>query len=281
MNLLRKRQAGITRAATVGIAVLLQLVVTFLAALLLQEYASWFYLVFQIFSIFLVFMLVNDGQSYKFFWVIIVLLLPVFGFFLYFMWGRKRTNSKEYRRFREVTQKGRKNKHQDKDIIREFREMHPNKAQISQLLVNYGFPLYKNTGVTYYDVGEKKFEALFKDLQAAKKFIFLEYFIISDGEIWSRMKTILTEKIQEGVEVRLLFDDFGSLMINTEEFRHELAVMGVRFGIFSPIHEGTSRLTFNYRNHQKIAIVDGNIGYTGGINIGDEYANINKRFGQW
>ena len=94
---------------------------TFLVALLLQEYASWFYLVFQIFSIFLVFMLVNDGQSYKFFWVIIVLLLPVFGFFLYFMWGRKRTNSREYRRFREVTQKGQKNKHQDKDIIQEFR----------------------------------------------------------------------------------------------------------------------------------------------------------------
>ena len=114
-----------------------------------------------------------------------------------------------------------------------------------------------------------------------EKFIFLEYFIISDGQIWSRIKEILAEKIQEGVEVRLLFDDFGSLMINTEEFRHELAVMGVRFGIFSPIHEGTSRLTFNYRNHQKIAIIDGNIGYTGGINIGDEYANVHERFGHW
>ena len=66
---------------------------------------------------------------------------------------------------------------------------------------------------------------------------------------------ILAEKIQEGVEVRLLFDDFGSLMINTEEFRHELAIMGVRFGIFSPIHEGTSRLTFNYRNHQKLPLL--------------------------
>ena len=281
MNLLRKRHAGITRAATVGIAVLLQLAATFLVALLLQEYASWFYLVFQIFSIFLVFMLVNDGQSYKFFWVIIVLLLPVFGFFLYFMWGRKRTNSREYRRFREVTQKGQKNKHQDKDIIQEFREMHPNKAQISQLLINYGFPLYKNTAVIYYDVGEKKFAALFDDLRAAQKFIFLENFIISEGQIWSSIKEILAEKIQEGVEVRLLFDDFGSLMINTEEFRHELAIMGVRFGIFSPIHEGTSRLTFNYRYHQKIAIIDGNIGYTGGINIGDEYANVHERFGHW
>ena len=281
MNLLRKRHAGIIRAVTVAIAVLLQLMVTCIAAVLLQEYASWFYLVLQIFSIFLVFMLVNDGQSYKSFCIIIVLILPVFGFFLYFMWGRKRTNSKEYRRYREVVAKGQKYKKQDPDIIEAFKELHPNKAQISKLLIHYGFPLYENTEVTYYDVGEKKFHALMEDLRHAKRFIFLEYFIISDGKIWREVKDILAQKIQEGVEVRLLFDDFGSLMINTEEFRHELAVLGIRFGIFSPIHEGTSRLTFNYRNHQKIAIIDGNIGYTGGINLADEYANIITRFGHW
>lgn len=281
MYLLRKRHAGISRAVTVGIAVLLQLAVTYILALLLKGYSSWFYLAFQIFSIFLVFMLVNDGQTYKSFWIIIVLLMPVFGFVLYFMWGRKRTNSKEYRRFRAVTEKGMKNKHQEPQTLRELSRLHPNKAQISKLLIHYGFPVYKNTQVTYYNVGEKKFAALMEDMKHAKKFIFLEYFIITDGKIWQSVKEILREKIQEGVEVRLLFDDFGSLIINTEEFRHELAVMGVRFGIFAPIHEGTSRLTFNYRNHQKIAIIDGNIGYTGGVNIGDEYANVYERFGHW
>lgn len=281
MDLLRKRHAGITRAVTVGIAVLLQLVVVFFLAMVLQEYSSWFYLIFQIFSIFLVFMLVNDGQTYKFFWIIIVLLLPVTGFFLYFMWGRKRQNSKEYRRYRAVTEKGLRFKKQDMEILQEFREMHPNKAQISQMLINSGFPLYKNTKVTYYDVGEKKFKALMEDMEEARKFIFLEYFIIFEGQIWSQMKEILTRKIREGVEVRLLYDDFGSLIVNTDEFRHELATMGVRFSIFSPIHEGTSRLTFNYRNHQKIAIIDGNVGYTGGINLGDEYANIYEKYGHW
>ena len=281
MNLLRKRHAGITRAVTVAIAVLLQLITMFILVTLLQEYVSWFYILFEIFSIFLVCMLVNDGQDYEFYWVIIVLILPVFGFFLYFMWGRKRTNSREYRRFREVKEKGLKYKKQDEDVIREFRLLHPNKAQISRLLIHYGYPLYKNTQVTYFPVGERKFEALIKDMRQATRFIFLEYFIIYEGKIWEEIKEILKEKISQGVEVRLLFDDFGSLMINTEEFRHELAVMGVRFGIFSPIHEGTSRLTFNYRNHQKIAIIDGNIGYTGGVNIGDEYANIYERFGHW
>lgn len=96
-----------------------------------------------------------------------------------------------------------------------------------------------------------------------------------------KLKTSWARKIREGVEVRLLFDDFGSLIINTDEFRAELARLGIRFCVFSPIHQGTSRLTFNYRNHQKIAVIDGKIGYTGGINLGDEYANIQKRFGHW
>lgn len=281
MNLLRKRHAGFTRAITVGIAVLLQLIVVIFLTNFLHGYSSWFYLVLQIFSIFLVFMLVNDGQTYKYFWIIIVLLLPVTGFFLYFMWGRKRQNSKEYRRYRAVTEKGLRFKKQELEILQEFKEVHPNKAQISQMLINSGFPLYKNTKVTYYSVGEKKFAALMDDMESAQRFIFLEYFIIFEGKIWTQMKEILTRKIREGVEVRLLFDDFGSLIVNTEEFRHELATMGVRFSIFSPIHEGTSRLTFNYRNHQKIAIIDGNVGYTGGINIGDEYANVYVKYGHW
>lgn len=281
MILFRKRHEGITRAVTVGIAVLLQVVVTYVLASLLEGYLPWFYIVFQISSILLVFGLVNDGQTYKYFWIVIVLVLPVFGLFLYFMWGRKRKNSKEYRRFRAVTEKGRQYKKQEPEIIEEFKELHPNKAQISQMLINRGFPLYKHTKVTYFDVGEKKFDALFKDMEAAEKFIFLEYFIIFDGQIWRQIKAILARKIREGVEVRLLFDDFGSLIINTDEFRAELARLGIRFCVFSPIHQGTSRLTFNYRNHQKIAVIDGKIGYTGGINLGDEYANIQKRFGHW
>lgn len=156
MILFRKRHEGITRAVTVGIAVLLQVVVTYVLASLLEGYLPWFYIVFQISSILLVFGLVNDGQTYKYFWIVIVLVLPVFGLFLYFMWGRKRKNSKEYRRFRAVTEKGRQYKKQEPEIIEEFKELHPNKAQISQMLINRGFPLYKHTKVTYFDVGEKK-----------------------------------------------------------------------------------------------------------------------------
>ena len=141
--------------------------------------------------------------------------------------------------------------------------------------------LYDHTKVTYYEVGEKKLDALCEDLEKAEKFIFLEYFIINDGEIWRRIKDILARKVQEHVEVRLLYDDFGCLYLNNIEFRQELAKLGIRFSVFAPLHKGSTRLTFNYRNHQKIAIIDGNIGYTGGINLSDEYANIIERFGHW
>jgi len=281
MKVVRKRYVGLIRAATVGIGVILQVVSLYLMAALLKEYSSWFYILLEIISICVVFSMVNDGESYKNFWIIIILILPVFGFSLYFMWGRKRRNSRTYKHVREVYEKSRRFRKQDEEVIEKFKENHPNKALISQRLINEGFMLYDQTDVTYYDVGEKKLEALYRDLEKAEKFIFLEYFIINNGEVWSKIKDILARKVQQHVEVRLLYDDFGCLNLNTPEFREELAALGIRFCVFSPIHKEATRMTFNYRNHQKIAIIDGNIGYTGGINLSDEYANIIERFGHW
>lgn len=281
MHKIRKSYSGIVRAATVGVGVLLQVFVMYMTSILLKEYSTWFYILLEIVSICLVFSLVNDGESYKNFWIIIVLILPVFGFSLYFMWGRNRRNSRTYKRVREVCTKSRMFRKQDPAIIEAFKNEHPNKAQISQRLINEGFMLYDNTEVTYFDVGEKKFEALYRDMENATKFIFLEYYIIYEGQVWERVKEILARKVKEHVEVRLLYDDFGCLVTNTKEFREELAALGIRFSVFSPIQKGTTKLTFNYRNHQKIAIIDGNIGYAGGINLADEYANIIERFGHW
>lgn len=283
MHIMRKHRGhiGITRGIICGIGVLLQVVITYVLARYMQEYWSWFYFTLEVISIILVFQLVNDSESYKSFWIIIVLVLPVAGFFLYFMWGTKHTNSKSNRRIREVDAKGAKYRNQDKDVIQEFSSIHRNKVQICRFLINEGFPLYKDTKVDYYDLGEKKLYALIEDLRNAKEFIFLEYFIIFDGEIWSTIKEILKEKVKEKLDVRLLIDDFGCIIINTPEFRKEMAASGIKLGVFAPIEKDLTRFTFNYRNHQKIAIIDGNIGYTGGVNIGDEYANLYKKFGHW
>lgn len=281
MKIFRKRYQGFLRIATVGVGVILQVLFLFLASSLLQQYFSWFYILVEVIAICAAFSLVYNEESYKESWIIIILVLPVFGFFLYFMWGRNRRNSRQYKRTREVWEKSREFLYQDSKVIEKFHDRHPNKSQISRRLINDGYMLYDHTKVTYYEVGEKKLDALCEDLEKAEKFIFLEYFIINDGEIWRRIKDILARKVQEHVEVRLLYDDFGCLYLNSIEFRQELAKLGIRFSVFAPLHKGSTRLTFNYRNHQKIAIIDGNIGYTGGINLSDEYANIIERFGHW
>ena len=109
----------------------------------------------------------------------------------------------------------------------------------------------------------------------------MEYFIVSDGKVWSDILEVLTRKVKEGVEVKLLFDDFGTLRINTQAFRRDLKSRGIEMSIFNPIHRDMARMSFNYRNHKKITVIDGNIGYTGGFNLADEYANYIERFGHW
>lgn len=278
---IKKSISGIIRGITVGIAVILQLVMMVVMVYYMQFYASWLYLTIEILGIILVFLLVNDGESYKHFWIIIVLALPVVGFILYFMWGRKRTNSKANRHFREVDNRMLDSLQSDQQILDKFHNIHPNKVQISRYLTREGFPLYENTNVTYYEIGEKMRDALFEDIRNAKSYIFLEYFIISDGVFWGELYELLKQKVKEGVEVRLLMDDFGCIIINTKEFREDLRKNGITFSEFAPIHKDIERISFNYRNHQKIAVIDGNIGYTGGINIADEYVNEIVRFGHW
>lgn len=280
-HIFKKRISGLTRAALVAIAVILQLVLMIAMVYYMQFYAIWLYFVIEIVSIILIFALVNDSETYKKFWIIIVLAVPVVGFFLYAMWGRKRTNSKGNRHFREVDTKMRDSLKSDSDVLEKFRQIHPNKVQISRYLSREGFPLYENTKVSYYALGEEMRTALFEDIRNAKSYIFLEYFIISDGVFWQELYDLLKQKVKEGVEVRLLMDDFGCIFINTREFREDLRKNGITYAEFAPIHKDISRISFNYRNHQKITVIDGNIGYTGGINIADEYVNEIVRFGHW
>lgn len=250
-------------------------------AMYLMRYSIIAYFIFEIVSVITVFALVNNAEAYKMSWIVIILVLPVSGLFLYFMWGRKRVNSSYFRRSREIDALMVKNLRQNEEIVQDLERQHPNKVQISRYLRKEGFPIYNNTHATYFGLGEKVLEAMLEDLKQAKKFIFMEYFIVSDGKVWSDILEVLTRKVKEGVEVKLLFDDFGTLRINTQAFRRDLKSRGIEMSIFNPIHRDMVRMSFNYRNHKKITVIDGNIGYTGGFNLADEYANYIERFGHW
>lgn len=282
MNLLRSRYYGIIRSCTVAIALFLQIVTMILLSMCLYKYYVATYLGFEIIAILFGFYLVYNEESYKSFWIIIIMMIPVAGLFLYFMWGRKRSNSKTFQNIREIEQFTTENYlKQNKKFEDEFYQEHPNKVQICRFLQREGYPVYKNTQVKYYQIGEELFDDMLADISKAKKYIFMEYFIVSNGKLWNKILEILTQKVQEGVDVRLLFDDFGTLIINNEEFKNDLKNRGIKLVLFGPIHKNLDSLSFNYRNHQKITIIDGNIAYTGGINIADEYANLIVRFGHW
>lgn len=281
LGIIRSKYYGIIRGVTVGIAFLLQIVTMIVLAMYLLRAAVIIYFIFEVISVLTVFALVNNSESYKLGWVIIILIIPVAGVFLYFMWGRRRNNSRYFKRFRKYDLQMRESLVQDEEAAEDLEQCHPNKVQISRYLRKSGFPIYKNTEAVYYEVGEDAINAIMEDLRGAKKFIFMEYFIVSDGRVWQDILEILTQKVKEGVEVKLLFDDFGTLRINTHAFREDMKRRGIDMCIFNPIHRDVARLSFNYRNHQKITVIDGNIGYTGGFNLADEYANYIERFGHW
>lgn len=134
--------------------------------------------------------------------------------------------------------------------------------------------------IKIFDKGDEAFTQLFKDLKNAKKFIHLQYYIIKPGEIYEQLRNILIQKAKEGVEIRFIVDDFGRWALPWYEIK-ELEAHGIKFGKFGKIRFPFISSYNTYRMHRKAAIIDGKILHTGGINIADEYANMNKKYGMW
>ena len=168
MSIIRSKYYGIIRGVTVGIAFLIQIVTMILLAMYLLKAAVIIYFIFEVISVLTVFALVNNSESYKIGWIIIILIIPVAGVFLYFMWGRRRNNSKYFKRFRTYDLQMRESLVQDEEAAKDLEQCHPNKVQISRYLRKSGFPIYKNTEAVYYEVGEDAISAITEDLKGAK-----------------------------------------------------------------------------------------------------------------
>ena len=158
-------------------------------------------------------------------------------------------------------------------------------ARDSLRLVSYlqefaGFPAYHNTQTEYLTPGEAKYAALLRELAQAERYIFLEYFIIEEGLMWNSILEILKEKANAGVEVRLLYDDMGCLLHLPQSYPKTMAQYGIKIVVFNKFRPALSTLQ-NNRDHRKIAIIDGKVAFTGGVNLADEYINAVERFGHW
>lgn len=224
-----------------------------------------------------------NRTSYTVFWMIIILFFPALGFLLYFFWGQDGRFTKQRKRFASCEDRLAPYRQGGTANLADLDPASLDTADRIQLrfLTHKGFPLYRDTRLTYAATGESQFTQMFQDIEQAKDFIFLEYFIIADGFIWEKTVDLLLAKADEGLEIRLFYDDFGTTTRAGSDTMTQLRKHGVKISNFNPVARYVSGLYRNYRNHQKAAIIDGKIAWIGGTNLADEYANIHRRFGYW
>ena len=288
------------------------------AALILAEFALLIYLTvsastysafalgFSVcMNILAVFSLINRDANpeYKVSWLVVVLFVPFFGLVLYYLFYALRGSEKERklmlnirRTFEEANDKLRAESDEgdgtrvelnspitERDAV--FSDLKGRNASAGgkALAIMGDDPLaeiFVGSFSEYFELGEKMFESMLRDIRKAEKFIFMEYFIIDKGSMWERIHSLLKEKVKEGVEVRVLYDDIGCMKSLPGDFHRQLSGEGIKCLPFSPLSPRISG-THNNRDHRKILIVDGLSAYTGGINLADEYINEKKRFGHW
>lgn len=270
------------RAFIVGFLIAIQLLLILLVTLDF-DYYIYYYVITEILGILMAFYIIggNSNPGYKIAWIVILLIFPVLGILIYLAFGGNQLSKREKQRLLEIYYRQKKHTSQEESIINELKEENENAyLEANYILNNAHNFIYKNTDVTYLKIGEDYYKALKEELLKAEKFIFMEYFIVSPGEMWNSILEILKQKVKEGVEVRFIYDDLGCIFTLPNKYYKTLESYGIKavsFNKFVPFLRNRA----NNRDHRKITVIDGKVGFTGGINLADEYINKKERFGHW
>ncbi len=271
------------RVVIVALMLLIQVAAIVLVIWKFNAYFVYFYAFCGILSIVVVLHIVNGNSnpSYKIAWIIPILLFPIFGGLFYIMFGGSYPTAGIRRKLSVITEKAGNALQKDHKILEELEKIDLDAAKEATYIQNYaGCPPFQNTSTEYLKLGEEKFERLVEELKKDKRFIFLEYFIIQEGLMWNTILEVLIAKVKQGVDVRVIYDDMGCIMLLPKDYDKKLEALGIKccvFNRFIPIL--TTRL--NNRDHRKIAIIDGDVAFTGGINLADEYINKIDKHGHW
>ncbi|MDT3843343.1 MAG: phospholipase D-like domain-containing protein [Bacillota bacterium] len=249
----------------------------------LTQYSAYLYgLSFFVGAVTLIRILAKEGSmSMKTAWVVPILLLPIFGTLLYLFFKLQPGTHKVNRRIQELTRKTDGFLRQERDVLYAYGRSEGTGGNIAVYMNRYGrFPIYDGTEVTYYPLGDDFFPALLSELERAEKFIFMEYFIVDQGEMLDSVLKILRRKAKSGVEVRFMYDGMNWLTHLPYHFPKMMRSEGIRCKMFAPIRPVLSSMQ-NNRDHRKICVIDGETAFTGGVNLADEYINRKIRFGHW
>ncbi|MGX4593268.1 cardiolipin synthase [Leuconostoc sp. JNUCC 76] len=250
-----------------------------LIVILLTKYVPYFSVAIIISELIVVAIIISSDQNpeFKIPWLLLVILVPISGMMIYFIFGKRKLSKKYTKRMDEANEQ--LLQHSEGKTLRR-----PSEFKIQSLCnliqKSSGNQLYQNTKLTYFPLGENMWSQLLIDLETAEKFIFVDYFIIETGLFWDSILDILAKKASKGIEVRVMYDDIGSFKTLPNNFTVLMNKHGIEVTPFARF-TGDANSDVNNRSHRKMLIIDGQISYTGGINISDEYVNLIDRFGHW
>ncbi len=288
MRLLKKGEKGImyTLFSRTGIMILLLV----LQALALFSLFNWFRDFLPhvlggtaLFNVCMVLYLINTtmNPTAKITWLIIIMMFPVFGALLYWYTQSEIGHRAEKKKLANILQDTGDKITQDPQVLTDLEKDNPGEASLSRYLAARGsFPVYSDTRVTYFPLGEDKFAELLKQLKEARHYIFLEYFIIDEGIMWGKILEILAQKAKEGVDVKLMYDGTCEFSTLPRNYPAKIQELGIECKMFSPMTPFLST-HYNYRDHRKILVIDGHTAFTGGVNLADEYINQYEKYGHW
>ena len=288
ITLLEKGKNGVIHMifSRFGIVLFLLIVqVLFLFGLFFKfrQLAAHYVGIASLFYLLMIVILINRDHdaSSKITWLIIMVIFPIFGALLYIYTSVEIGHRTLRKRLSHIIADTRYAIIQDKEVLERVEELSPELSDLAYYVNRTGcFPVYENTQVTYYPLGEKMFESMLTELENAKEFIFLEYFILNEGYMWERLLEVLSQKAKEGVDVRLMYDGTCEFALLPRTYPKKLEALGIHCKVFAPITPLIST-HYNYRDHRKIMVIDGNTAFNGGINLADEYINHIRRFGHW
>ena len=280
---------GIARLFFSVLAIALEIAFIVVVFTRLNDYAEGINIATRILAVVLVVCIYAQDRtsSMKTPWIMLILAFPIFGIIMYLLVGLNGHTYKMRQRYDAVDaivlpmlEQGPRAEHV-KSSMEELRDKNEQLASISYYLQEKsGFPVYADCPITYYDEAYKGFEAQKEALKKAKHFIFMEYFAIEQAEAWNQVEKILVERVKAGVEVRVFYDDIGSIAFINGDFAKHLNALGIQCRIFNPFMPGLN-FFLNNRDHRKIMVIDGLVGFTGGYNMANEYFNLTHPYGYW
>ena len=262
-----------------SVLILMQIIAYFMMFYHISRYSPYIYGFMTFLSLFFAFKTATSDlqPDFKVIWIFFLISVPIFSWIIYIIIRKKKTPEKKRNFLKNINKTiiipkdiSLLNQINDDDV----------KKQINYIVSTTKHGIYNRTASKFFPMGEYFFKNLEETLKKAERFIFLEYFIISKGNVWNRIFEILKFKAKNGVEIRILYDDIGSINLLPYGFRKNLKKYGIKSAKFNPLTPYPD-ISANYRDHRKIAVIDGKYAYTGGINLADEYSNEKERFGIW